>query len=89
MATITMGEGSTVWINGVDVSSYVHGIGIALDPWQEQLLQRVYALPSLNLRFRGRYDPKPRSHRALFRRNHPRIRRMHAAYGRRHGRGRW
>jgi hypothetical protein len=41
----------------------------------------------ITLQFKGRATP--RLYRMLFGRTHPRIRRMHSAYGRRRGRGRW
>lgn len=94
--------GATISIGGTDVTSYVQSVSIPLDPWQESMLQRVYDLPDGRLRLTGPWAMTTRGrlapgtweaiealweHWRLSKRH--RVRRMHAAYGRRRGRGRW
>lgn len=100
MATIDLTD-ATVTISGVDLSSYASSVGFDLDPWQEQMLRRVEGLPNGTLplfgfRWVSRGYAPPGVYEAVValigasraaRRR--RIRRMHAAYGRRRGPGRW
>lgn len=53
-----------------------------IDP--EEPFPSTYGMKPITLRIKGR--PTPQLYRLLLGRTHPRIRRMHAAYGRRHGR---
>lgn len=90
MATIDLTD-ATITIGGVDVSGYVQSISIPLEREIEELAERwVPALNGFTLYFRGKADAvHPRTYRTLLGRTHPRVRRMHTAYGRRRGRGRW
>lgn len=84
MATIVMDGASTIRFGGIDLTPYVSAITFTpeIEPWE----QRLATLPSFKLRFRGELHPA--TYRTLFGRNHPRIKRMHAAYRQRR-RGRW
>lgn len=85
MATIEL-TGATVSIGGTKLSDYASTV--SFEPEHEAALeQRIAMLPSFTMSFRGKLDPHV--YRALFGRQHARIRRMRAAYGRRRGRGRW
>lgn len=90
MATIDLTD-ATVTIGGVDLTGFASRVGFDLDPWQEQAMVRSFAVrPDFTMRFQGTVDAvSPGAYRALLGRTHPRLRRMHAAYGRRRGRGRW
>ena len=88
MDTIDLTD-ATVTIGGVNVSGFVRGITFA-DEHTQALETRIAMLPSFTMRFRGTVDAvHPRTYRTLLGRQHPRVRRMHAAYGRRRGRGCW
>jgi hypothetical protein len=87
VATIVMDSTSTISVGGIDLTPYVTAISFEPepepDPWADQ---RIGPMPSFTLRFRGELEPV--TYRTLFRRNHPRIRRMHSAYRQRR-RGKW
>jgi hypothetical protein len=100
MATIDLTD-ATVTIGGVDLGGFAGSIGFELDPWQEQALQSVYDLPDGTLplhgfRWTSRGHASPGQYEAIMgmveywrHAKQRRVRRMHAAYGRRRGRGRW
>lgn len=99
MATIDLTD-ATVTISGVDLTGFASRVGFDLDPWQEQALQSVYDRPNGTLlsgfRWTSRGRVSPGTYEAITAvfdhwrdAKRRRIRRMHAAYGRRHGRGRW
>jgi len=46
---------STVWLGGVDLTSFVKDVDFELDPWQETLLA---GLPDATLRFEGFWQPR-------------------------------
>jgi hypothetical protein len=92
MATLHFDEHSTVSFGGIDLSGLVTGISFDPEPMaahMERVSSTFDGLKPVKLKFRGYWDPSPALYRALFRRSHPRIRRMHTAYGRRRGPGRW
>ncbi len=81
-----------ITIGNVDVTPFVRSIRIAseaVEKMSNDLARIAIRFPQLNLRFRGgtRQLP-PRFYRQVIGRNHPRIRRMHAAYRQRR-QGRW
>lgn len=82
-------EASSVSLAGVDLSSYVKGVSLALGPWQESILDGLPAgsmtltswAPPLT--FEIRWDRLPRGVRAYFLKlfaRHRRLSRMRAAY---------
>lgn len=93
MATIETDDESTVRF--VDLSPYVRAFTVdnatidGMHDLGDRLHHAIAGLRNAKLTVRGFFDPSPALHRALWRRSHPRIRRMHSAYRRRHGRGRW
>lgn len=56
-----------------------------VDP--EEPFQSTFGMKPITLRLKGRATPQ--LYRLLLGRTHPRIRRMHSAYGRKRGRGHW
>lgn len=80
--------GATIGIGGVDVTDYVReGPTIVME--QAPYVPREPLTPlftGFRLSFQGTTDAlHPRTYHRLLGRQHPRIRRMHAAYGRRRG----
>jgi hypothetical protein len=73
------GRIGVITLNGVDISDHV--TVLSTDPSDPGPPLR-FTVPK-SIRFRSRGGLTPLGHRVLFGRTHPRIRRMHAAYGRR------
>lgn len=66
-----------------------HGIPKALD-WMGEHSPKLRAWIDLHYRLGGQKARlEPSAYRTLYGRSHPRVRRMHTAYSRRRGRGRW
>jgi hypothetical protein len=94
MSEITAGGDTRIWwVPAVPESDPVELTGSVKtitmyrehpDSFAEHL--RLFFTP---ISVRGTVKLTPAGFRVLFGRSHPRIRRMHAAYGRRRGRGRW
>ena len=75
-----------VTIGGVDLAPYVSSIRIETQPEAPADTRPLFAFKPI--RIRRRVTLTPYAYRIFFRRNHPRIRRMHAAYRQRR-QGRW
>lgn len=66
-----------------------HVTSMRFEPVTEENFLDGWAKP-IRITLRGRSDRlTPLAYRLLLGRSHPRIRRMHTAYSRRRGRGRW
>jgi hypothetical protein len=80
---------TSITFGGVDITPMIDsGKSIVMhyvDP--EEPFPSTFGMKPITLRFKGRATPQ--LYRMLLGRSHPRIRRMHSAYGRRRGRGRW
>lgn len=70
-----------VSFGGYDITENVTAICAGLDHPCEPI-RMTYVVPPITVRLRTR-KLTPRTYRILFGQTHPRIRRMHAAYGRR------
>jgi len=84
--TLLPGKPTSVSVSGVDITSHV-----AMIRFEEPIVVpagQVFVMPPLI--FRGStLRLTPAGYQLLFRRSHPRIRRMHSAYRLRRGKSRW
>jgi hypothetical protein len=85
---IELGEATTVKIGGVDVTGYLAGsVTLATSQHYDDVAVGGFGLTPIRIKMHGALTSV--GYRVIFGRTHPRIRRMHSAYGRRRGRGRW
>lgn len=78
---------TSITIGGTDLTPYIDTNKPIIMHWvdTEEPFPGGFNMKPITLRLKGRSTPA--LYRVLFGRTHPRIKRMHAAYGRRHGRG--
>lgn len=70
----------------IELSGHVKTVTMyRVDP--EEPFPSTFGMKPITLRLKGRATPQ--LYRLLLGRTHPRIRRMHSAYGRKRGGGRW
>lgn len=80
---------TSITFGGVDVTPMIDTGKSIVMHWVDpaETYPSTYDMKPITLRLKGRATPA--LYRMLLGRTHPRIRRMHSAYGRRRGRGRW
>jgi hypothetical protein len=86
---IELSNPTFVSLGGVDITRSVTKVATTFHRVTEENFLDGWA-PPIRITLRGRSRGlSPLAYRVLFGETHPRIRRMHSAYGRRRGRGRW